>query len=154
MRSRRRRRQATATDELVKIIDRALLDEATDVHLESVAEGLRVRYRIDGILHTVQEYYQPLARTIISCVKVVAGIDVAEKRRAQDGSFAGRRGERRVDFRVASSNTMHGEKLVVRILDFERGVGPLSHLGLPRDVFQELELALGRSHGIVIVSGV
>ena len=150
---RKRKRRANAVDEIVRIISCALNDDVTDIHLESLQEGLRVRYRIDGILHVEQEYPQPIARSIISALKVMADIDVAEKRKAQDGSFKGSLGEKTVDIRVSSSSTMHGETLVMRILDRERGLVPLNHLGLSAEMFNHLQTALQRSYGMILVTG-
>lgn len=153
-RKRKRQGQTNAIDEMRRMILRALDDEATDIHLESLQGGLRVRYRIDGILHAEQEYSdQSLARSIISAVKVMAAIDVAEKRKAQDGSFSGFQGEKAVDFRVSSSSTMHGETLVVRILDRERGLVPLNRLGFPAEMLDHIHSILQRSQGMILVTG-
>ncbi len=154
-RSRRKHQwQTGAIDEIRRIILRALDDRATDIHLESMEGGLRVRYRIDGILHIEQEYsHQSLSRSIISAVKVMAGIDVAEKRKAQDGSFRSCLGESRVDFRVSSSSTMYGETLVIRILDRERGLVPLNRLGLSAGMLDHTRSILQCSQGLILVTG-
>ena len=95
----------------------AVLRRATDIHLEPTAEQLSVRYRIDGILHAAEPFDRPTGDAVINVFKVLSALDISEKRKPQDGSFGAKLEGREIDFRVATSGSKAGEKLVMRILD-------------------------------------
>ena len=155
-----------AADEapVVTVVDALLRDAlrlgASDVHLESTADGVRVRFRLDGVLRDVERVAPALRAGVVSRVKVLAGLDVAERRRPQDGRarlrVAGADGApREVDLRVATLPALHGESVVLRILDHGGGGGArdLQALGMPEPVRARFERLLARTTGLVLVTG-
>jgi hypothetical protein len=100
----------------------AVLRRATDIHLEPTSEQLSVRYRIDGILHAAEPFDRPTGDAVVNVFKVLSAMDISEKRKPQDGSFGAGLQGRNLDFRVATSGSKAGEKLVMRILDNNAGV--------------------------------
>ena len=108
----------------------AVLRRATDIHLEPTAEQLSVRYRIDGILHAAEPFDRPTGDAVINVFKVLSAMDISEKRKPQDGSFGAKLEGRELDFRVATSGSKAGEKLVMRILDNAAGVAKLDETGM------------------------
>ena len=128
-------------------------DRASDIHLEPESGGLRVRFRIDGILHDVLSLPMSAHAPLISRIKVLANMNIAERRRPQGGQFARRVGERAVDFRVATADTGRGEMLVLRVLDKQISYIPLSELGMapvPLALFRRM---LETPLGMILVSG-
>ena len=95
----------------------AVMRRATDIHLEPTTEQLSVRYRIDGILHAAEPFDRPTGDAVVNVFKVLSAMDISEKRKPQDGSFGASLQGRGLDFRVATSGSKAGEKLVMRILD-------------------------------------
>ncbi|WP_284348616.1 GspE/PulE family protein [Roseisolibacter agri] len=149
---------------VVTVVDALLRDAlrlgASDVHLESAADGVRVRFRLDGVLRDVERVAPALRAGVVSRVKVLAGLDVAERRRPQDGRarlrVAGADGApREVDLRVATLPALHGESVVLRILDHGGGGGArdLQALGMPEPVRARFERLLARTTGLVLVTG-
>ena len=151
--------RALATREPVVQVVNALLTEAvrggaSDVHFESVPDGLRVRMRRDGVLHDVQRLGLAFQAGVLSRLKVVAGLDIAERRLPQDGRARVRLGDRDVDLRVSTLPALHGESLVVRLLDSgsaqARTMRDLGISSSVRDAFQQL---VNRSSGLLLVTG-
>ena len=99
------------------IITQAVKDRASDIHIEPSEENVRVRYRIDGVLHNAASLPKGVQSALVSRVKVLSRMDIAERRKPQDGSFTLKVSGEDVDFRVASMDTSHGEKVVMRILN-------------------------------------
>ncbi len=108
----------------------AVMRRATDIHLEPTAEQLSVRYRIDGILHAAEPFDRPTGDAVVNVFKVLSAMDISEKRKPQDGSFGAKLSGRDLDFRVATSGSKAGEKLVMRILDNTAGVSKMEDLGM------------------------
>ena len=108
----------------------AVLRRATDIHLEPTTEQLSVRYRIDGILHAAEPFDRPTGDAVVNVFKVLSAMDISEKRKPQDGSFGAKLSGRDLDFRVATSGSKAGEKLVMRILDNSSAVTKLEDLGM------------------------
>lgn len=135
------------------ILQTAIRQHATDVHFEPEPDQLKIRYRIDGMLQARTSYPLDMAQTIVSAMKVLSGVDVAERRRAQDGSFGASLDGRRIDFRVATSGTLHGEKMVVRVLDKTISLRTLSGLGLSERNYARLKDIVESTHGMLIVVG-
>jgi type II secretion system protein E len=131
----------------------ALESRASDVHLEGYAEGLRVRYRIDGVLQEAPSPPAQLTAAIISRLKIMADLDIAERRVPQDGRIRLRLQDRQVDVRVSTLPTLRGESVVLRLLDKESGRIGLRDLGMAADTLAELERAVSRPHGIVLATG-
>ncbi len=141
----------------IRIVD-ALLAQAfrataSDIHIESVALGLRVRYRQDGLLRDIVSILGEYALQVIARIKVLARLDVAEKRVPQDGKFIVEGPSGSVDIRVATFPGIYGEKVVLRILGMATTVRTIQELGCSPVVAQQLEVLLRRAHGFVIVTG-
>ena len=120
------------------ILEQALRNGASDIHLEPFEDGCKIRFRIDGMLHEIPPPPRPLFLPIVSRFKILAKMDIAEKRVPQDGAIALKSGEKRVDLRVSTVPTVHGEKMVMRILD--KGAIPLQLTGLGFDERQSKDL--------------
>jgi len=135
------------------IMRRALETRASDIHIEPFENRLFVRYRIDGIIHEQESPPRKLSAAIISRIKIMANLDIAERRLPQDGRIKLRIGGKEVDLRVSTVPTMHGESVVMRILD--KGGVPLnfSTLGFDRDIQELFVELLMRPHGILLVTG-
>jgi type II secretory ATPase GspE/PulE/Tfp pilus assembly ATPase PilB-like protein len=142
---------------VVKLVNLLVLEaldaRASDVHLEAYAQGLRVRYRIDGVLQEAPSPPAHLSAAIISRLKIMAELDIAERRLPQDGRIRLSLQDRDVDVRVATLPTLLGESVVLRLLDKERGRIALSDLGMAPDTFAQFSQAISRPHGIVLATG-
>jgi type II secretory ATPase GspE/PulE/Tfp pilus assembly ATPase PilB-like protein len=136
-----------------EILSDAVKEQATDIHLEPEEDQLKVRCRLDGVLQTRGSYPASMSSSVISALKVQAGMDVAEKRRAQDGSFSIQAGGRHVDFRASTVGTSQGEKMVLRVLDQEVGLRELEELGLSKEAYQELKGITESPYGMLVVCG-
>lgn len=126
---------------------------ASDVHLEATRDGLRARIRLDGVLTDIASPPRGLQHAVVSRVKLLASLDIAERRAPQDGRFRVRLEERDLDLRVSTVPTLHGESVVLRLLD--RGGRPvtLEELGMSDDLMQQVQRLAQRPHGIVLVTG-
>ncbi|MCX8037413.1 MAG: GspE/PulE family protein [Candidatus Sumerlaeia bacterium] len=144
-----------STVELVSsIIESAVATRATDIHLEPQAQGsLRVRFRIDGTLHSVMNVPAHLALPVISRVKVLANMNVTERRRPQDGHFSLELESRAFDFRVSAMPSHLGEKLVLRVLEQATVLKGLGDLGLSEDQQKQLSRLISRPYGLLLVTG-
>ncbi|MBX6312034.1 MAG: type II/IV secretion system protein [Isosphaeraceae bacterium] len=131
----------------------AVLRRATDIHLEPTQEQLAVRYRIDGILHAAEPFDRQTGDAVINIFKVLAAMDISEKRKPQDGSFAAKLDAREIDFRVATSGSKAGEKLVMRILDNAATVAKLDEIGLRPKLVQEVRTLVTQPHGLFLCCG-
>lgn len=135
------------------IISEAVKAGASDIHIEPQEETLRIRYRIDGVCREVDSPPKRLQGSIISRLKIMAGMDIAEKRKPQDGRIQLKLMGKRLDLRVSSLPATHGESLVLRILDKEEGLKDLPELGFhPKDQ-ERFDRITGRPNGIVLVTG-
>ena len=126
---------------------------ASDVHLEPRPDGLLPRYRIDGALRSGNALPPEIGPPLISRLKVLANIDITEQRLPQDGRFRAHYGERVFDFRVSTLPNLHGEKVVLRLLDHSSLVTDLSKLGFSKADEKRFGSMLGRSHGMILVTG-
>ena len=135
------------------LISQAVKDRASDIHIEPTEGNVRIRYRIDGVLHEAASLPKGVQAALTSRVKVMARMDIAERRRPQDGSFALNIAGEDVDFRVASIETAHGEKVVLRILNKGTSVLSLSDLGFQPDTLQSFNQVIGSPFGMILVSG-
>lgn len=131
----------------------ALESRASDVHIEGYARTLRVRYRIDGVLHDVPSPPVHLMPAVISRLKIMAELDIAERRLPQDGRIRLRLQDRPVDVRVSTLPTLHGESIVLRLLDAEAGRASLEQLGMSATTLTRFLDVIGRPHGIVLATG-
>jgi type II secretory ATPase GspE/PulE/Tfp pilus assembly ATPase PilB-like protein len=131
----------------------AVLRRATDIHLEPTAEQLSVRYRIDGILHAAEPFDRPTGDAVVNVIKVLAALDIAEKRKPQDGSFGAKLQGRELDFRVATSGSKAGEKLVMRILDNTTAITKLEDLGMRPKLIEAVRGLVTQPHGMFLCCG-
>jgi type IV pilus assembly protein PilB len=131
----------------------AIAKNASDVHIEAQQERLLVRFRIDGILHEVQSIPKKMAAAVISRIKVTSGMDIAERRRPQDGRMKLKVGSQEIDMRVNSLVVQFGEKIVVRILKSTATTGGLEKLGLRSDEAKRMTKMIKAPHGIILVTG-
>lgn len=137
------------------ILDRAIEERATDIHIEPLEDSLRVRYRIDGLLYEVMAPPKSIQAATVSRIKIMAAMDISEHRAPQDGRFQIRRPERGidVDLRVSTLPTIFGEKVVIRILDRARSNINLEQLGFLPDTIAAYRQAISRPFGMVLVTG-
>src|SRR3954471_10278252 len=131
----------------------AVLRRSTDIHLEPTSDQLSVRYRIDGILHAAEPFDRPTGDAVINVFKVLSALDISEKRKPQDGSFGAKLEGREIEFRVATSGSKSGEKLVMRILDNAAGVSKLEDSGLRPKLIQEIRSLVTQPHGMFLCCG-
>ncbi|MEU1973697.1 ATPase, T2SS/T4P/T4SS family [Microbacterium sp. NPDC019599] len=135
------------------LIAQAINDRASDIHVEPGENQLTVRYRIDGVLHEMQKADRSIQDGIISRLKIMSSIDIAEKRRPQDGRLSVNHESRQVDLRVATLPTVWGEKIVMRILDNTGQRMSMSDLVMSARNLDRFENAISRPHGMVLVTG-
>jgi general secretion pathway protein E len=135
------------------ILFRALQLRASDIHVHPYEEKIQIRYRIDGILYDTLSLNKNVLPLIISRIKVMAGMDIAERRLPQDGRCSVRLGQREVDLRISTVPTSYGERAVMRILDKSTGLYELDELGLWKGDLEKLDSLLYRSHGVIFVTG-
>jgi len=135
------------------IITRAIELRASDIHFEPFEDQFRVRYRIDGVLHDVESPPKRLQSAIVSRVKIMAKLNIAERRLPQDGRIMLRVKGKEIDFRVSSVPTIHGESIVLRILDKSSIVLDIETLGFPEDTMAGFTELIQRPHGIILVTG-
>lgn len=135
------------------LFTQAIKQKASDIHIETYEERVLVRNRIDGILQEVLEIQRGIAPLVISRVKVMAKLDIAEKRIPQDGRIALRIGGHNIDVRVSTLPSNHGERIVLRILDKQAAQLNLSLLGMPDDTLKTIRRVIAEPHGILLVTG-
>ena len=135
------------------LITQAVADRASDIHIEPAEKDLRIRYRIDGVLHEVMHSPKNIQAGLISRLKVMAEINIAERRVPQDGRIGLVVGGKAIDLRVATLPTVYGEKVVIRILDKTSVLLKLEDLGFAEGSFGNYEKAFRRPYGTVLVTG-
>ncbi len=135
------------------LLAQALADNASDIHVEPAKHHMRVRMRVDGKLHEVPSPEKKLFLPIVSRIKILAGIDIAKTRTPQDGRFNMRESNREVAIRVSTFPTIHGEKIVLRLLDKSTSLYGIDNLGLLRDDKEKIKDVLKRPHGFILSTG-
>ncbi|HPW65106.1 MAG TPA: ATPase, T2SS/T4P/T4SS family, partial [Candidatus Omnitrophota bacterium] len=135
------------------MIKKSLDDRASDIHIEPFYDKLTVRYRIDGTLYELPPPPRELHNAVVSRIKIISKLDIAEKRVPQDGSFSLSYKARRIDVRVSTVPTVFGEKVVMRILDKRTDLLDLRALGFEEEQLRHFELALTRPYGLIFVTG-
>ena len=142
---------------VVRLVNALLSDAvkkgASDVHFEPSQEFLRIRYRIDGVLRQIRSLHRDHWAAIAIRLKVMATMNIAERRAPQDGRISLPVSGREIDFRVSSLPTTFGENIVLRVLDRQKGIVALDRLGLPEDTLDGLRLMMARPEGIILVTG-
>lgn len=138
----------------LEMVYEAIEQRATDIHLEPGKEEMSVRFRVDGILHPTSPFARTMGDAVINIFKVLADLDITEKRKPQDGSFSAMIDESRtVDFRVATAGSVSGEKMVMRILDQEGVKLQLARLGMRGALHKKVRRLVTQPHGLFIVCG-
>ncbi len=155
-------RKIMATDEgaiandVRALMAEALNQRASDIHFEPTTKGLIVRFRVDGILRDICRYFstvQDLRKVVIARIKIIADLNIAEQRQPQDGRVTEILGGQRVDLRVSTLPTLHGEKCVIRMLPHENNFSNLLDLGMPKGRLSVYEEWLSRSQGMILITG-
>jgi type II secretory ATPase GspE/PulE/Tfp pilus assembly ATPase PilB-like protein len=145
--------EASGLDNASEILEEALLENASDIHIEPASDVWRVRFRLDGIMHERMSFEPTDGVRLVSALKSLAEIDVSEKRKSQDGKFRVRCDEREVDFRVATANSIYGEKMVIRVLDHSGGVFDLTSLGMSADMLAQFQHVINSRNGMILATG-
>jgi len=135
------------------LIMEAVKSRASDIHIEPEEDSLRIRFRIDGFLHEISSPSKNMQAAIISRIKVLSKMDIAEKRKPQDGQLQMRIENRNIDVRVASFPTVYGENVVLRILDKANVILELSQLGFVKEVLATFQELIKQPNGIMLVTG-
>jgi len=136
------------------ILSRAIRERATDVHLEPFEKKLQVRFRIDGILYLITSFPKRVQNAIISRIKILSDLDIAEHRLPQDGRFRVKAYNRDIDFRVSTVPTRFGEKVVLRLLDKAQLMGlTIDKLGLEENVLEKFKRAIQQPYGMIVLTG-
>ncbi len=149
----------TADDDapIIRLVQNTIEDaskaRASDIHIEPMADRVRVRFRMDGVCRVVNDYPKAIQGAILSRLKLMAGMDIAEKRKPQDGRIESRVGERAVDIRVSALPATHGESLVMRLLDKQTGLVSMERLGFDGADHARFQRLIKRPNGIVLVTG-
>src|SRR5204863_4579100 len=135
------------------ILIQAVKDRASDVHIEPFEKGLRLRYRVDGVLLDATPPPKQMQLALASRFKIMSSLDIAERRLPQDGRMRIRVSGRDFDLRVSIMPTVHGEKIVLRLLDKSNLSASLEKLGLDPDTYQQVKAAVDAPHGLILVTG-
>jgi len=144
---------APVTKIVATILRYAVEGNASDVHIEPMRERVRVRFRVDGVLSTSLVLPVKVHNAVVARIKILAKLKLDEKRKPQDGRFSARIEGRKIDFRVSTFPSYYGEKVVMRILDQERGVKSISEIGLSPRYLEMLKKAIERPYGMILISG-
>src|ERR1051325_11065086 len=135
------------------ILVQAVKDRASDIHIEPFEKSLRLRYRIDGVLVDATPPPKQMQLALASRFKIMSSLDIAERRLPQDGRMRIRVGGRDYDLRVSIMPTVHGEKIVLRVLDKSNLSASIDKLGLDTDTFAQFKAAIDAPHGLMLVTG-
>ena len=135
------------------LITQAVADRASDIHVEPAESDLRIRFRVDGVLHEVMRSPRSIQAGVISRLKIMADINIAERRLPQDGRMSLTVGGRTIDLRVATHPTVHGEKVVLRILDTSQARLDLADLGFRAEALRRYEACYRKPYGTILVTG-
>lgn len=138
---------------VMRIISEAVKDRASDIHIEPCANRLRIRYRIDGVCHEVMELPKRVQGTIISRIKIMACIDITERRRPQDGRISLKINDKPLDLRVSTIPVTDGESIVMRLLEKESIMIGLDQMGFAEDDYKRFKSLIKRPNGIVLITG-
>jgi general secretion pathway protein E len=131
----------------------AILRRSTDIHLEPKEDEMAVRLRIDGVMYPTEPFDRVIGDAVMNIFKVLGGMDITEKRRAQDGSFGAKLESRAIDFRAATQGTRFGEKLSLRILDQSSSVNTLAGLGMRKKMQDAVRQIIHQPHGLILSCG-
>ncbi|MBT4164921.1 MAG: type II secretion system ATPase GspE [Porticoccaceae bacterium] len=135
------------------ILAESLKEKASDIHIEPYEKESLVRFRLDGVLSTVLKPSVQITPLLISRIKVMSKLDIAEKRLPQDGRMSVKLGGRSIDLRISTIPSSHGERVVMRLLDKDAGKLQVDDLGMPKGTSEQLDDLIRRPHGIILVTG-
>ena len=135
------------------LISQAIQDRASDIHIEPTERDLRVRFRIDGVLHEIMKSPKTIQAGVISRLKIMSDINIAERRIPQDGRLSVNAGGKKIDLRVATLPTVWGEKIVMRILDNSTAMMKLTDLGFSDNNYTRFEKSFVKPYGMILVTG-
>lgn len=144
---------APVTKIVATILSYASEGNASDIHIEPMRENIRVRFRVDGILNTSLVLPTKVHSAVVARIKILSNMRLDERRKPQDGRFSAKVENRKIDFRVSTFPTYYGEKVVMRILDQEKGVKKLDDLGLSPHNLKLIHQAIERPYGLILISG-
>lgn len=144
---------APVTKIVATILKHAIEGDASDIHIEPTAESVKVRFRVDGALSTNLTLPLSVHQAIVARIKILCNMKLDEKRKPQDNRFSARIAGRKIDFRVSTFPAYYGEKVVLRILDSEKGVLPLSQIGFSERNLKIIRNAITRPYGLILISG-
>jgi type IV pilus assembly protein PilB len=144
---------APVTKIVATILRYATEGQASDVHIEPIDKQIRVRFRVDGELHTSLMLPKEVLSAVVARIKILCRMKLDEKRKPQDGRFSAHINERKIDFRVSTLPTYYGEKVVMRILDPDKGIIGLKEIGLSDNDRELIEHAINRPYGMILISG-
>ncbi len=144
---------APVTKIVATVLRYAIDGRASDIHIEPTASNVRIRFRVDGIMNTSIVLPMRVHSAVVARIKIMSNMRLDEKRKPQDGRFSAKLNERKVDFRVSTFPTYFGEKVVIRILDQEKGIKKLSELGLSKKNLEQIMNAINRPYGLILISG-
>ncbi|MBI2166723.1 MAG: type II/IV secretion system protein [Candidatus Omnitrophica bacterium] len=135
------------------IILQAVKQGASDIHLEPEEDRLKIRFRVDGMMHEVPSPPNHLKSAVVSRIKILANLNIAERRLPQDGRFSLKIESREIDIRVSAMPTIYGENVVLRLLDPSSALLSLSQIGFPREILEKYGTLIRRPYGIILVTG-
>jgi type IV pilus assembly protein PilB len=144
---------APVTKIVATILRYATDGNASDIHIERMRENVRVRFRVDGVMNTSLVLPTKIHSAVVARIKILCNMRLDEKRKPQDGRFSAKLGDRTIDFRVSTFPTYFGEKVVMRILDQEKGLKKIDDLGLTDENVATIRRALKRPYGLILISG-
>ncbi|MFA6270582.1 MAG: GspE/PulE family protein [Candidatus Paceibacterota bacterium] len=144
---------APVTKIVATILRYAIDGRASDIHIEPMSANVRIRFRVDGIMNTSIVLPLRVHSAVVARIKIMSNMRLDEKRKPQDGRFSAKLDKRKVDFRVSTFPTYFGEKVVIRILDQEKGIKKLSELGLSKQNLEQIMGAIDRPYGLILISG-
>ncbi len=144
---------APVTKIVATILRYATDGNSSDVHIEHMRERVRVRFRVDGLLNTSLVLPSAVHQAVVARIKILSNMKLDEKRKPQDGRFSAKISGRKIDFRVSTFPAYFGEKVVMRILDQDKGIQPLESIGLSKKNLELVREALNRSYGLILISG-
>src|SRR3989344_3024144 len=144
---------APVTKIVATILRFAIDGRASDIHIEPIAANVKVRFRVDGVMNTSIVLPSRIHSAIVARIKIMSNMRLDEKRKPQDGRFSAKLDKRKVDFRVSTFPTYFGEKVVIRILDQEKGIKKLSELGLSKRNLEQIMEAIKLPYGLILISG-
>ncbi len=135
------------------IISHAIEGHASDIHIEPMEEGFRVRFRVDGVLHMSLTIPKEVGPVVVSRIKILSNLKIDEKRKPQDGRFRIIHEGKPIDFRVSTLPVINGEKMVMRILDKDNGVGNIESMGMIGSALEHVKMAIQESYGMILMTG-